>query len=458
MKRGEKVFIGAAIVGITVVCAFAVMLGIATQQREAARAKIERPAAMDLHRQLLETASTVEESASESLAKPLATARERMAQFDNLFKALAFTYNDPVWAETLSALNTPPSEWPEDMIEILRNLVAAVDGHLDTIRALAAQDGPIYALDFSKGFDTELPHLAPLRNMARLLLADAVVALDDGDRTRVVDDLEAIYGLGTAVRDEPILISQLVRMAICGIAETGLLTLPSSGLEPEYYQRIMARLAQSDYREEFATCFAGEAACIETMFNDFSEEALNAAGWSYPKPDIMAPHILMRVYESPFAASMRASDEAVAMGILSELQACARLPYYEASPRIDVAAEQAERSSWLRPVTSTVLPSLMRASQAQARHEARLDLAQLGLSIEQYHDSTGEFPATLDAIADMIPGGIPVDPFTGGQYTYRVLDDSFMLYGVGHNLVDDGGRHDYMQGDIVWRGVEVRNR
>jgi hypothetical protein len=58
----------------------------------------------------------------------------------------------------------------------------------------------------------------------------------------------------------------------------------------------------------------------------------------------------------------------------------------------------------------------------------------------------------LDAIVPDLGGSVPVDPFSGEEYHYQPSDDGSLLYSVGQNLVDDGGKHDYREGDIVWRG------
>jgi hypothetical protein len=47
---------------------------------------------------------------------------------------------------------------------------------------------------------------------------------------------------------------------------------------------------------------------------------------------------------------------------------------------------------------------------------------------------------------------MPVDPFTGKAYRYKPVADGFLLYSVGGDLEDDGGKHGWPEADWVWRG------
>jgi hypothetical protein len=58
-------------------------------------------------------------------------------------------------------------------------------------------------------------------------------------------------------------------------------------------------------------------------------------------------------------------------------------------------------------------------------------------------------------VAADLGGEVPVDPFTGQPYVYIPKENTFLLYSLGRNQQDDGGCHDYLEGDIVWRGIEV---
>lgn len=449
MKRGDKVLLGLAAAGLAAASGFGVLYGLASQKREAARQQVVRPAIVNFHEQLLATEDKTSTEREQTPLNPdMRSARERIVEYDRLIHSVAFIDNDPEWGRAISLTYDAKSKWPEDLLELLREIVAATAIQLDAIRALAAQDGPVIALDFSKGPDMELPHLAPLRNLARLLLADTIVALDDGDMQRAIDNFDAIYGLSEAVRDEPVLISQLVRIAIASIGTRGIRMLPESGLDPEYADRLIARLGMLDYREQFATGFAGEAMTIEVIFRnpDFQGSA-----WQ-PNWDDPFQAGLAYLYSSPVAAPIRYNDEATALEFLGEIQALGTLPYYEALPQLEALDRRRENLTWMQPVSRAFLPALARASGAQARHEALLDLAQLGLAIEQFRDATGAFPGSLNEVAGLVPGGVPLDPFSGAPYIYRPGANTFLLYSVSHNFVDDGGQFiNYLEGDIVWR-------
>lgn len=445
MKRSEKVFYGVAALGVLIVCGFGVLYGVTTQRRNAAREGLSVPDSLAFYRDL--QTKTVEPSPAEKPRSPHSP-RERMAAFDQLFKDTAFTNNDAEWGELIGDIGRYPSDWTDEMRESLRKLVAAIEPYMQRIRDLAREDGPIYPLDFSKGHAMELPHLAPLRHSARLLAADALVAAESGDIGRGVDDIDAVLGLSDALQGEPLLISQLVRIAVAGIAFNSMRLLPESGLAPEYYERLMAHLAVADHREAFASGFAGEAAIMEVFFND--PEGIQLMSNSGDPIELG----LVRLYASPLAAPLRNSDEAATLEILQQIQAAGALPFYEARPEIDRVDERIDSLSFLQPISAMMLPALGRAMQAQARLEAMLDLAQLGLATEQFRDATGNLPPALGVVQEYLPGALPLDPFTGDPYVYRPTDPGFLLYSVDQNLTDDGGRHDPGDADIVWRGVE----
>ena len=140
--------------------------------------------------------------------------------------------------------------------------------------------------------------------------------------------------------------------------------------------------------------------------------------------------------------------------IMSSLADAARLPYYEAKPLLDRLADDVENLPRTRLLSRIIVPGLTNVALSQARHEAQLDLLQVGIALEQYHSRNGEYPPTLETIAPDLGGTVPVDPHTGEPYHYTPQGETFLLYSVGFNLVDDGGQLHLRDGDIVWRGEQ----
>jgi len=62
------------------------------------------------------------------------------------------------------------------------------------------------------------------------------------------------------------------------------------------------------------------------------------------------------------------------------------------------------------------------------------------LAIRQFHDDRGQLPAKLSVLVpDYLPT-VPLDPYGSGSLQYRIENGAFVLYSVGEDGRDDGGR------------------
>lgn len=136
--------------------------------------------------------------------------------------------------------------------------------------------------------------------------------------------------------------------------------------------------------------------------------------------------------------------------LLQQIPALALRPHWEA---MDELAEMEARLPTVTPLSQAHILVAEGMLDSRAFFEAHLDLARLGLLVEQYHGRHAAYPDSLEAVADGLGRGIPVDPFTGEPFLYRPREDGFVLYSVGPNCVDDGGEVGawWPAGDIVWR-------
>jgi Tfp pilus assembly protein PilE len=463
MKTSSERFLIAAVALAAILAVAAVGFQMVTDRnRNAAVAKLTTSPVIERYRKAHsaesnKTPPTESSTPRTSSETPVlsTTPSESIAAFAAVFSRAQALRGSKRWNEIDDSLsNKPLKEWTEEDLAQLKAVLDESHGFIREIRRLAEMGGPAYELDFSKGPAMELPHLAKLRELTRLLRFDAIVQARQGDYGEAVEDILAGMKLAVGtLADEPILISQLVRIAMDGLmCQAVQEALPPEGLSPDLARGLVEYAGRIDCRDGFADSFSGEGLCGLGAFDEMRKGSPDTAG----TPPTQA--FLTQLYASAFARPWLNMDEETFAGKIARIGDASRLPYYEAKPLLGQIEREIGDLPRTRVLSYQLLPALTRAAEAQARNEAQLDLLQIGLSIEQYHARNGTYPTTLDAIASDVGGRVPVDPFTGQPYVYKPSGGSFLLYSVGSNAVDDGGKYDYITGDLVWRGVLESNK
>jgi hypothetical protein len=87
-----------------------------------------------------------------------------------------------------------------------------------------------------------------------------------------------------------------------------------------------------------------------------------------------------------------------------------------------------------------LLPAVSSALDAEQRTAATLDLTRLALALAAYRAEHAEYPDTLDQLVPTDIETVPRDRFTAGPLVYRRTGEGYLLYSVGPNGQDDGGR------------------
>jgi len=104
-----------------------------------------------------------------------------------------------------------------------------------------------------------------------------------------------------------------------------------------------------------------------------------------------------------------------------------------------------------------LLPAVSTASNAEDRATMQFDLTRLAFALAAYHADRGTYPAKL---ADLVPkyvAEVPKDMFNAAELHYRLEVGGYLLYSVGVNGKDDGGKgvDDRKEGED-WDDLAVR--
>ena len=107
-----------------------------------------------------------------------------------------------------------------------------------------------------------------------------------------------------------------------------------------------------------------------------------------------------------------------------------------------------------------VFPAISAGVKKFAAIQAQVDLARVACALERFRLAHGDYPETLDALAPQFIEKLPHDLINGQPLHYRRTDDGrFILYSVGWDEKDDGGKVfiakngtvDREKGDWVWQ-------
>ena len=72
------------------------------------------------------------------------------------------------------------------------------------------------------------------------------------------------------------------------------------------------------------------------------------------------------------------------------------------------------------------------------------------IALRRYKNKHGQWPESLEAIKDLVPVEILVDPINGGSFVYKLTEENFILYSKGKNNIDEGGRRSRESGADDW--------
>ena len=96
-----------------------------------------------------------------------------------------------------------------------------------------------------------------------------------------------------------------------------------------------------------------------------------------------------------------------------------------------------------------LLPALSRGQILADISSVRRDTCVLAVALATYRAEKGQYPARLPALAPDYIKTVPSDLCSGKPFVYRLRGNGFLLYSVGENMIDDGGRDRKADGDDI---------
>ncbi len=150
--------------------------------------------------------------------------------------------------------------------EMKKAIIAHIDQNREVIEKLheaVLLEGSRYPINLNMGVNTLLPHLANVKRMTQTLRYDAMLNAANNDAERAVHSIDTSFALARTLRNEPLLISELVRVACVTISVQSFeRVLSDEKLEAGQLAEVDGRLGQAeeDGRRCIFRALAGERA------------------------------------------------------------------------------------------------------------------------------------------------------------------------------------------------------
>lgn len=323
-----------------------------------------------------------------------------------------------------------------------------------------------FPVEWEKGFAAvSFPHFANMRQLTRVLCSKAIVHAREGrtqDATRCISLALRLQRRG----DVNTLIAVLVRIAILKIGTASLMdVMHDSRLTEAQARTIYDALTQVNFRRYMVTAFEGERACYlgladYAMRHGMSEaQAVMFLGKTFPEPDLVH-----RVYNRIILLPTRPIDYANGACYLKLMRKqidAFRLPFYDPRSKRTMAEIDGQRVPFYAWSAEILKPVFSRAGVAAQDAQAEAVVAQASMALVAYKDRFGSYPEKLSDVESRLEWKISADPFSGKPLHYERRGTGFILYSIGANLRDEGGKGQPRPGarsdkgpDDVWWTME----
>ncbi|MHC4102045.1 MAG: hypothetical protein ACYS15_04905 [Planctomycetota bacterium] len=299
-----------------------------------------------------------------------------------------------------------------------------------------------------------LPYLTEFRTAGRLLALDAHRAAEVGDGALATANVEAILGIARHTRETPILINDLVSLALVRLAaatfgdliseqpevltdgqlldlahrlaavQGGQLDVRLSG-ELLWFHDLMQRLYTDD----------GEGDGRITATGLQSLGSISAGSPAHTGP--LAPALGLVV-----AGRREMTNEYLRWFAMAEAEFAKPL-WRRDTGMLDREHQRLTNSRVYRarylPI-ALILPVLSRLGVEPELVTQERDAVWVAIGLELYRRRAGYWPTSLDSLVpDLLPT-VPLDRFDGNPLRYRLVDGRPLVYSVGRDRNDDQGQ------------------
>lgn len=339
------------------------------------------------------------------------------------------------------------------------------DSAIEDLRKAGQRPDSSLPLDYDQGMQVTvgelLPYLAMLKRSVQVLQLRSIAELQNGESEKALNDIELMFRLNASIRNQPFLIAHLVRMAIFSMAMQPIWEgLVQHRWTDNQLATLDDALAKMDFLQDYELAMRGEVAfAVETIENErITRQFATVDAKGTPVTRHYNPIMPNAYFYQSELAHAQISQELAVTLVDTNRRIVSPKSVQRAEDEIQAQAKHVSPYKYEALMTAqAVMPSARKFAIAQTG----IALGRVACALERYRLAHGQYPEALEALAPQFIETLPHDVINGQPLHYRrTSNGKFLLYSVGWNETDDGGRVvlkngnvDYSKGDWAWQSV-----
>ncbi len=299
----------------------------------------------------------------------------------------------------------------------------------DLHKAAEANGATRYDVDFFAGIDGPLNHTNGMQRASQLVLLDAYLSANRGNSAEVTRSILTLLALGNTLQREPMMVSQLIRIAITGMGHALFRDMFShldfSRDELLAIQRVIRR---DDFHAPLYRAMMGE-------------RVMNLLAFDQPPQ-------MLRESDDWWKAKVGESRDADKKLLLEKMDGLIWAATREWPVALELAeaieSEIASLPAGVYPATKMLCSGLKTCFQATARRKATCSITDAAIAIELFRRENDRTPESLSELVPKYLAAIVVNPYSDEPIQYVVEDDHVAVFCAGGTARTDEPKGKYV--------------
>ena len=311
---------------------------------------------------------------------------------------------------------------------------------------------PISDVNHYQAANDILEYMVKFRICAQYLELHAIAELSNGHSDIALEDVQLSLHLANALRGEPFIVTQMVRVALLNISLQPIWEgLAAHRWTDAQLEELQKSLASIDLLQDYGRMIRSERAFSNEVIAQYIAGRMTGPENAQTRSIRLMPRGLL--YQNQIQLNRLHQQVS-----LVTVDAAQHLVFPDRCETNALSAALGKPNPF-NIFARMLFPAIEKTVEHTAATQAALDMAGVACAMERYRLGHGQYPETIDSLLLGFAAQIPHDLIGGRPLKFqRLKKGQIRLYSIGWNQVDDGGvvvlresgTADPERGDWVW--------